>query len=133
MPVNGIAELTAQVKAVSGIYAARFGIDRDADWYLLKLAEEVGELVGAALAAGGRSRPSMPADQLDAAVQTNWPTSWRTHCCWPTTWRSTSTKRSRENDWRTYRQNRSINPACLRIALAVWRDLIRPQQSSEYR
>jgi len=69
MPVNGIAELTAQVKAVSGIYAARFGIDRDADWYLLKLAEEVGELVGAALAASGRSRPSMPADQLDAAVQ----------------------------------------------------------------
>ncbi|WP_304453058.1 pyrophosphatase [Nocardiopsis sp. YSL2] len=53
MDVNG---LTAEVEQVSRGYAARFGIERDADWFVLKLHEEMGELTQAFLALDGRGR-----------------------------------------------------------------------------
>ncbi|WP_251152198.1 MazG nucleotide pyrophosphohydrolase domain-containing protein [Cellulosimicrobium sp. Marseille-Q4280] len=49
--------LTDRVEDVSALYARKFGIDRDADWFALKLTEEVGELVQAFLAVTGRTRP----------------------------------------------------------------------------
>lgn len=51
-----IGELTEQVEWVSQLYASRFGIERDADWFLLKLQEEIGELTQAYLVLGGRAR-----------------------------------------------------------------------------
>ncbi|MCB7135031.1 MazG nucleotide pyrophosphohydrolase domain-containing protein [Cellulosimicrobium marinum] len=52
-----LADLTERVEAVSALYARKFAVERDADWFMLKLAEEVGELTQAFLAATGRSRP----------------------------------------------------------------------------
>lgn len=51
-----VRKLTHQAAAVSEIYAARFGIDRDATWYLAKLTEELGELQAAFLATEGEQR-----------------------------------------------------------------------------
>lgn len=51
-----INELTDQVEQVSQGYAARFGIDRDATWFLLKLQEEIGELTQAHLMLNGQAR-----------------------------------------------------------------------------
>jgi hypothetical protein len=39
-----VARLTNEVEAVSQIYASRYGIERDATWFILKLQVEVGEL-----------------------------------------------------------------------------------------
>lgn len=47
------------VSAVSDLYAKRFNIMRDPDWYILKLSEEVGELVKAYLSFTSRSRHIM--------------------------------------------------------------------------
>ncbi|MBD5785880.1 pyrophosphatase [Cellulosimicrobium terreum] len=52
-----LADLSDRVEAISALYARTFGIDRDADWFALKLTEEVGELMQAFLAATGRTRP----------------------------------------------------------------------------
>jgi NTP pyrophosphatase (non-canonical NTP hydrolase) len=41
---------------VSDIYAARTGVKRDDDWYVLKLQEELGELVAEHLRLSGRGR-----------------------------------------------------------------------------
>ncbi|MFE4464884.1 pyrophosphatase [Oerskovia sp. NPDC056781] len=49
--------LTERVEAVSALYARKFGIERDPDWFVLKLAEEMGELTQAYLTATGRTRP----------------------------------------------------------------------------
>ena len=51
-----VRKLTHQAAAVSDIYAARFGIDRDATWYLAKMTEELGELQEAYLATQGAQR-----------------------------------------------------------------------------
>ncbi|MFE3458230.1 pyrophosphatase [Nocardiopsis aegyptia] len=51
-----VDRLTAEVEHVSRGYAARFGIERDADWFVLKLHEEMGELTQAFLALDGRGR-----------------------------------------------------------------------------
>ena len=51
-----IQELTAQVERVSQVYASRFGIDRDANWFVLKLQEEIGELTQAHLMLSGQAR-----------------------------------------------------------------------------
>lgn len=50
-------DLTERVEAISALYARKFGVERDADWFILKLAEEVGELTQAFLVATGRTRP----------------------------------------------------------------------------
>ncbi|WP_114552999.1 MULTISPECIES: MazG nucleotide pyrophosphohydrolase domain-containing protein [Micrococcales] len=49
--------LGERVEAVSALYARKFGVDRDPDWFMLKLTEEVGELTQAFLVATGRTRP----------------------------------------------------------------------------
>lgn len=54
---DAFASLSERIAAVGDLYAARFGIERDALWYLAKIGEEVGELNGAYLAAAGRTRP----------------------------------------------------------------------------
>lgn len=48
--------LAEAVAEVSDIYAARCDINRNQDWYALKIAEEAGELVAAHLKLTGRGR-----------------------------------------------------------------------------
>ncbi|HTN61057.1 MAG TPA: phosphoribosyl-ATP pyrophosphohydrolase [Devosia sp.] len=51
-----LAELMPLVAEVSDTYASRNGIARNADWYLLKLQEELGELTAEYLKTSGRGR-----------------------------------------------------------------------------
>ncbi len=51
-----IADLKADVEAVSAFYAERHDIARTDDWFVLKLGEEVGELTQAYLARSGQAR-----------------------------------------------------------------------------
>ena len=89
-----LARLGDRVAAVSDIYAAKYGVDRNVDWALLKLQEELGELTQAHLRLSGRGRgeasETARADEaadvlcmlllycrrygvdLDAAVQRKW-------------------------------------------------------------
>jgi len=53
---RSLADLLPLVAEVSDTYASRNGIARDADWYLLKLQEELGELTAEYLKATGRGR-----------------------------------------------------------------------------
>jgi NTP pyrophosphatase (non-canonical NTP hydrolase) len=48
--------LEDDLEAVSRLYAERFGIDRDDNWFVLKLHEEVGELTQAFLMRAGQAR-----------------------------------------------------------------------------
>jgi NTP pyrophosphatase (non-canonical NTP hydrolase) len=52
-----LADLTERVEAVSALYARKFDVERDADWFALKLTEEMGELMQAFLVVTGRTRP----------------------------------------------------------------------------
>jgi NTP pyrophosphatase (non-canonical NTP hydrolase) len=62
-----IRELTARVERVSQVYASRFGIDRDGNWQILKLHEEVGELTQAHLMRQGQARSKgRSAAEMDA-------------------------------------------------------------------
>ncbi len=40
-----IKDLTKEVEKISQIYSKRFNIERDGDWFILKLQEELGELI----------------------------------------------------------------------------------------
>ena len=40
-----IKDLTKEVENISKIYSKKFNIDRDGDWFILKLQEELGELI----------------------------------------------------------------------------------------
>ena len=51
-----LSDLTASVLRISDIYAVEHGIDRDRDWALLKLQEELGELTAEHLRLTGRAR-----------------------------------------------------------------------------
>ena len=51
-----IQDLTEQVEKVSCSYTSSFGIKRDADWFILKLQEELGELVQSYLMMIGQAR-----------------------------------------------------------------------------
>lgn len=51
-----LSETAEQVARVSDLYAERFGVKRDDDWCLLKLQEELGELVQAHLRLSQRGR-----------------------------------------------------------------------------
>jgi NTP pyrophosphatase (non-canonical NTP hydrolase) len=57
-----LAELSERIGLVGEIYARTFNIERSADWYLLKLTEELGELTAEHLRIGGRARTN--ADSL---------------------------------------------------------------------
>ena len=58
------SDLTASVLRISDIYAAEHAIDRDRDWALLKLQEELGELTAEHLRLTGRSRGAPDARAL---------------------------------------------------------------------
>jgi len=53
---KGLGELGKLVSRVSDIYAQNHDIRRDNDWYVLKLQEELGELVAEHLRLTGRGR-----------------------------------------------------------------------------
>jgi len=62
-----ILELTGQLERISKVYATRFGIDRDSNWQILKLNEEVGELTQAHLMRQGQARSKgRSAAEIDA-------------------------------------------------------------------
>ena len=56
--------LQADVLRISDIYAAEHDIDRDRDWALLKLQEELGELTAEHLRLTGRARGTPDAHAL---------------------------------------------------------------------
>ena len=56
--------LQADVLQISDIYAAEHDIDRDRDWALLKLQEELGELTAEHLRLTGRARGTPDAQAL---------------------------------------------------------------------
>ncbi len=51
-----LAELARRIDAISARYAQIYGFERDGDWLMLKVQEEVGELAQAWLAKTGRQR-----------------------------------------------------------------------------
>ena len=59
-----LKELQADVLRISDIYAREHGIDRSGDWALLKLQEELGELVAEHLRVSGRARGAADPDKL---------------------------------------------------------------------
>ncbi len=63
-----LSTLSADVLQISDIYAREHGIDRDkaasGDWALLKVQEELGELVAEHLRVTGRARGAADADKL---------------------------------------------------------------------
>ncbi|QSE80991.1 pyrophosphatase [Rhodococcus koreensis] len=65
-----LTQLSDEVEHVSQVYAARFGIERDATWFLLKLQEEVGELTQAFLMMTGQAREKgRSPEELDEAFR----------------------------------------------------------------
>lgn len=62
-----IRDLVDDLVHISDKYAERYGIDRNPDWYVLKLTEEFGELVRAYLKLSGQARTEGKAhDELRA-------------------------------------------------------------------
>lgn len=59
-----LKDLQADVLRISDIYAAEHNIDRDRDWALLKLQEELGELTAEHLRLTGRARGTPDAQAL---------------------------------------------------------------------
>lgn len=59
-----ISDLQADVLRISDIYAAEHGIERSADWALLKVQEELGELTAEHLRMSGRARGQADAGKL---------------------------------------------------------------------
>lgn len=59
-----LAGLSAQVARISDIYAGKYGIERDRDWALLKLQEELGELTAEHLRLSARARGAGDASAL---------------------------------------------------------------------
>jgi NTP pyrophosphatase (non-canonical NTP hydrolase) len=51
-----LEDILNRVERVSDVYALRNGVERDDDWFALKLLEEAGELVAEHLRLTGRSR-----------------------------------------------------------------------------
>jgi NTP pyrophosphatase (non-canonical NTP hydrolase) len=62
--------LADDLEAVSRLYAEQFGIDRDDNWFMLKLQEEVGELTQAFLMRAGQARDKgLSPGELDRAFR----------------------------------------------------------------
>jgi NTP pyrophosphatase (non-canonical NTP hydrolase) len=51
-----VKNVSKEVEQVSQSYAEKFNIERDAAWFILKLQEEVGELIQAYLMLAGKAR-----------------------------------------------------------------------------
>ncbi|NIZ13348.1 hypothetical protein [Phaeobacter sp. HF9A] len=54
--MQDLEKLSEMARKVSDIYAERFGIERDASWYLGKMTEELGEVTSAYLSLAGQTR-----------------------------------------------------------------------------
>jgi NTP pyrophosphatase (non-canonical NTP hydrolase) len=64
-----LAEVSDAAATISDIYAGKYAIDRDDDWFLLKLQEELGELAQAHLRLSARGRgQSTEQDRADEAA-----------------------------------------------------------------
>jgi len=48
--------LTENVEAISSAYAKKYDIERNSDWFILKLQEELGEVVQSYLMVNGQAR-----------------------------------------------------------------------------
>lgn len=59
-----LRDLSADVLRISDIYAREHSINRDRDWALLKLQEELGELTAEHLRMSGRARGAADAGKL---------------------------------------------------------------------
>jgi NTP pyrophosphatase (non-canonical NTP hydrolase) len=53
MDINGLSE---DLEQISKAYAEKFNIERNASWFVLKLQEEVGELIQSYLMLSGQAR-----------------------------------------------------------------------------
>jgi len=49
-------QLSVDLERISQIYAEKFNIERDSTWFVLKLQEEVGELIQSYLMLAGKAR-----------------------------------------------------------------------------
>lgn len=56
MSIPSLNTFAERLEAISAAYAATYAIDRQGDWFLLKVQEEMGEMTQAWLAITGRSR-----------------------------------------------------------------------------
>lgn len=56
MDVKDINQLSEELEQISQAYAEEFHIERDATWFVLKLQEEVGELIQSYLMLSGQAR-----------------------------------------------------------------------------
>ena len=63
-PPLTLAEVSDAAARISDIYAGKYAIDRDDDWFLLKLQEELGELTAEHLRMSGRARGAADAGKL---------------------------------------------------------------------
>lgn len=63
MENKALKKLAEQFEAASQDYAASHGINRDADWFMLKLQEEMGELTQAFNRKTGRGRAKGRSDE----------------------------------------------------------------------
>ena len=72
--------LADELETVSCLYAERYGIDRDDNWFVLKLREEVSELTQAFLMRAGQARDKgRSAAELEQAFRCS---SWRAASGW---------------------------------------------------
>jgi NTP pyrophosphatase (non-canonical NTP hydrolase) len=51
-----VEKVSNAIEQISQIYAKKLGIERDANWFILKLQEEMGELVQSYLMLEGKAR-----------------------------------------------------------------------------
>jgi NTP pyrophosphatase (non-canonical NTP hydrolase) len=51
-----IQKITSEIEKVSQIYTSKFNIERDSNWFVLKLQEELGELIQSYLMMTGKAR-----------------------------------------------------------------------------
>jgi NTP pyrophosphatase (non-canonical NTP hydrolase) len=51
-----IKTLSQEIERISSSYASNFGIERDSSWFVLKLQEELGELIQSYLMLSGKAR-----------------------------------------------------------------------------
>ncbi|MBO0780169.1 MAG: pyrophosphatase [Ktedonobacteraceae bacterium] len=67
MDVNWLSE---EVERISQVYAEKFEIERDDAWFVLKLQEEVGEMIQCYLMLAGKARTKgMSAEEIQAAFR----------------------------------------------------------------
>lgn len=59
-----ISHLVEDLEDISMVYASKFGIDRTSDWFIMKLTEELGELMQSYLKYVGQARIDNESDVM---------------------------------------------------------------------